>query len=105
MFNYNEFGKGVRYFRKQNDLTLEKLAAKADTGIPYLIKIEKGQARPSLKMIINICNALQISISDCLSKDKGSDKFLYKQFKAKVLLTSDVNKQLLLEIIEGLNTI
>lgn len=62
-------GQRIRAHRKEQNLTLEKLAEKADIGLVYLGEIERGIKMPSLNTFIRIINALNIS-ADALIYDE-----------------------------------
>ena len=54
-------GKNIRKNRKNLGLTLEELAEKSEISINFLGNIERGTDTPSLKSLMKICNALNIS--------------------------------------------
>lgn len=54
-----EIGPKVRYLRKQQKLTLQELAQKAQISVSYLGDIEKGRSNPSIDTLLNIAKALE----------------------------------------------
>ena len=60
-------GKNIRFFRKKAELTLEKLAEKAEMDWTYLSQIERGRENISVDKLARIAKALGIKISDLTS--------------------------------------
>ena len=61
MFDSKLFGKRVRFYRTEKNLTLEKFSELADISPNYLSEIEHGKHIPTLQTIISILNVLDIS--------------------------------------------
>lgn len=59
---YKPFGDRVRSIRKMRGLSQEELADKADLDRSYLGAIERGEHNVSLKNILKIAEALEVSI-------------------------------------------
>lgn len=67
--NLSILGRKVQEFRKLSGLTQEELAKKANISHATLIKIEQGQVKnPTVKSLIKIAEALEISIDNLLNK-------------------------------------
>jgi len=62
-------GARIREQRKTRKLTLEKFAEMTGIGLAYLGEIERGAKMPSLKVFIQMLNALDIS-ADILLRDE-----------------------------------
>lgn len=60
-------GARVRHYRKQNVLSQEELAERAETSRVYISNIERGEAAPSLEVLLSIANALSVSADDLLA--------------------------------------
>lgn len=56
-----EVGKRISQLRKEQNLSQEKLALKADLDRTYLAGIEKGKRNPSLKSLERIIDALGVT--------------------------------------------
>lgn len=67
MLDSQSIGARVRHHRKQNGLSQEKLAEQAETSRVHISNIERGEAAPSLEMLLNIANALNVSADDLLA--------------------------------------
>jgi transcriptional regulator with XRE-family HTH domain len=72
MLNAN-IGSKIRKLRYNLNLTQEKLGEKADLHYSYIGQVERGDKTPSLKALIKIANALNISLED-LIKEEGFSK-------------------------------
>ena len=60
-------GARVRHHRKKNGLSQEELAERAETSRVYISNIERGEAAPSLEVLLSIANALSVSADDLLA--------------------------------------
>lgn len=60
--------------RKEKKLTQKKFAQIAKINVKYFGKIERGESVPSLKKILSICSALNITLSDFFQK---AEEILY----------------------------
>ena len=59
--NYVRLGKRIAQRRKQLNLKQNVLAEMLGISNNYLSSIECGKERPSLEIIVNICNKLQVT--------------------------------------------
>lgn len=65
--NYVALGKRIGYFRMQcGNITQEALASKINRSREFLAKIEKGAEHPSVATLVDIADALCISVDDLL---------------------------------------
>lgn len=55
------FGERIKTVRKDKKLTQEKLADLCDTSEAVIRSYEKSRRVPNLKMLIRLCNALNVS--------------------------------------------
>lgn len=60
-------GQRIREVRRERELTLKQLADKSGLTLTYLSDVERGQTRPSLKALLRIAGALEVSMADLLS--------------------------------------
>ena len=63
MLPESEIGKNIRKIRKSQGLTLESLAKKTGISKGYLSKLENSDKAPPVSTMLNIAEALQVSIS------------------------------------------
>ncbi len=57
-----DFGENVRKVRKQEGISQEELANKAEVERSYMGGIERGEKNPTLKKLYQISKALRVSI-------------------------------------------
>jgi transcriptional regulator with XRE-family HTH domain len=69
-----KFGNHLRGLRTSKKMTLEQIAAAADVQISQVYRIEKGKANPTLKTLIVLSTALEISLSELLNTDFNTPK-------------------------------
>ncbi len=58
------FGRRVREVRKAKGISQEKLAELAGIDRSYMGNIERGEKNVTLKKVYEICDALEIEITD-----------------------------------------
>ncbi|MCL2049095.1 MAG: helix-turn-helix domain-containing protein [Defluviitaleaceae bacterium] len=65
MIKYEEwltsFGSRLRHEREKQGLTRNALANQADTAQDYIAQLERGDKSPSMRTLINILTALDVS--------------------------------------------
>ena len=72
MINDNFFvqlGINIKKYRNLQNLTQQELADKSGITLNHLGKIEVAYSRPSLDTIIDIANALNITVSELCKPD------------------------------------
>ena len=69
-------GRRIREARNKLRFTQEVLAEKADIAVTYLGEIERGEKTPSLDVLINIAESLQVSC-DYLLRDSVEAGTIY----------------------------
>lgn len=83
MFDYIEFGLGIKQYRKARNLSAFDLAKLVGISERYLLKIEKGIVKPSTELVVNLCNVLNVSVNDCLQHNEKDENVMYRQFKSE----------------------
>lgn len=78
-------GKKIREARLKKQYTQAKLAEAADIGEMYLGEIERGTKMPSLRIFINLINALEIS-SDYILRDElnSGEQYTFDEITQKL---------------------
>lgn len=66
VINYFDIGRRIRDARVSKNITQEKLAEMADLSIAHVSHIETGNTKLSLPAIVNIANALTVSLDALL---------------------------------------
>ena len=60
----------IKRIRKEQGISQEKLALKADVDRSYMSEVERQLANPSLEALVKIGNALEVTPSDLLQLGK-----------------------------------
>ena len=73
-----DLGNTIKERRKALSITQRELATLAGVGINTLTKIERGEANPSLKVIMDVLNTLGLEI-DIKIKSNNSCESVFKK--------------------------
>lgn len=76
MFDYVNFSKDIKFYRKKLGYSQEEFAEKIGIGYKYLGNIERGVSRPSVLTIIKILNAFHITLEEYSSKSLDNKNVL-----------------------------
>ena len=69
-----KIGKFLLNCRKEKDLTQEQLAEKLDVSVAFLSRAERGSVKINLTRITQLCDLLDVAISDILTGTASSAK-------------------------------
>jgi transcriptional regulator with XRE-family HTH domain len=69
--NQKDFGKRIRFLRKQRHLTQERLAEISGLSVDGIRRLERGAFSPSLATLVSLCNGLEVSISTLFGPFEG----------------------------------
>ena len=95
-------GKRIREARLNKQYTQQRLAEEAGIGQMYLGEIERGTKMPSLKIFINILNALDISADYVLRDELASgDRYIYDEITEKLNGLSPKQRKTAAEILDA----
>lgn len=61
-----QFGQLVRKYRKERNMSQEKLALLCNMDRSYLGRIERGEVNPTLEKIYEVANVLNVNACDLL---------------------------------------
>ena len=86
-----EFGSRLRAERERQGLTQKKVAQLAQTAPEYIAQLEKGARNPSLRTIVNIISALDISADSLIFGKAEGMEGLINDFNG-FLLKRDVEQ-------------
>lgn len=67
---YEKLGKNIKRYRESAKITQQMLADKVGKSLNFIGKIEVNYSRPSLDTVIDIADALDISVSELTKFDK-----------------------------------
>lgn len=73
--DYISIGRKIANGRSIKGLTQEELAEKINSNAGYISNIETGKKKPSLRMLINIVNVLDISLDYLVMNELENKKF------------------------------
>lgn len=102
--NFN-IGERIRELRIQQGLSQEQLALRAEITTTYLGLIERNLKNPTVKIVEQICNALNISLTDFFAlSTKPSDNTdpISTQILAQLNHRSEKEKEYILQIIKNM---
>lgn len=60
------FGLKIKHYRNQKKLTQEELGNKLEVTKSYISKLESEKTTPSLEMLLNIAEVLEVDVGDLL---------------------------------------
>ena len=99
--DYTALGKRIRDERLMQRLTLEKLAERTDKSINFIGQIERGEGKPSLETLVDIANALGVTVDSLLADNiKDSDNSIDKEVSALLHNMSDTGKRFILDTVK-----
>ena len=95
-------GIRIKEARKQCNMTQEVLAEKADIGTVYLGEIERGLKMPSLNVLIQIIEALNVSADYLLRFEVSSGKeYVFDELTTKLEKLSPKQRKTISDIIDA----
>lgn len=103
--NYENIGARVKYYRTRRKMTQEKLAELSLISKPQISAIERGDRAPSLDTIINIANALEISMDNLLADSVAVSSGTTSEDFSLLLDCSPAESDILIESMKGLKHI
>lgn len=75
--NYTTIGKRIQECRNLKKITQQSLAEMIDKSVPYISHIETGIKNPSLKTVILIAEALEVTVDQLLYGNQSKDLQTY----------------------------
>lgn len=100
--NFN-LGERIHELRVNSGLSQEKLALRANITTTYLGQLERNVKNPTVKVIEQLCNQLNISLSDFFSTSDNTVKpedSLSLQIVTQISDRTEEEKQLILQVIK-----
>ncbi|MDQ0361499.1 helix-turn-helix domain-containing protein [Breznakia pachnodae] len=83
--NYEDIGNRIKTFRKEKNLTQQKLADIVDIVTSNVSHIERGTTKVSLPTLVKIANALEVTVDEILCGNVKQAAPLIKKDIAKLL--------------------
>ena len=90
-------GIRIAEIRKQKCLTQEALAGKMEVSPKYLSSIERGKENPTLNMLVNLADALEVDLGEIFTFIQIEDPKKRKALLESLLKKAD-NEQLKLAL-------
>ena len=71
----------IRRLRLRKEMSIEQLAKDGNVDKNTIVRIEKGEGRPNLKTLVNICNALGVSVDKLIDMKtiEGADYYVHRR--------------------------
>lgn len=66
--NYYKIGQKIRKYRKYCGLSQEQLAEQIGISVTHMSHIETGNTKLSLPVLVDLANALEVSVNDLLNE-------------------------------------
>ena len=73
MINYKKIGDRIRQYRSIRGITQEELAYMIGSSSAYICNVELGKKKPSLQMLSEIADAMNLTVNDFLYDRKPAD--------------------------------
>lgn len=73
MINYKKIGDRIRQYRSVRGITQEELAYMIGSSSAYICNVELGKKKPSLQMLSEIADAMNLTVNDFLYDRKPAD--------------------------------
>ncbi len=97
-------GLKIRTIRKSKKITQEMLSEKIDISPRQMVKIEMGQAYPSLETLKKLASALQVPIQSLFENDYyESTEILKEKIRQKLEILDEKNTRFLYLVITNLD--
>ena len=77
MVDYIALGKNIRKYRTMAGLRQEDLAEMCDCSISHIGQVENARTIPSLEMVVNIANALKVTVDQILTSSIENTELIY----------------------------
>ena len=97
-----DWGKRLKELRQQRGMSQESLALSAGITPAYLGMIERGEKNPTVRVMEQVCDAMQISLSDFfVSSQKEELDFWSVQILLSLRDKNQEEKELFYKIIQN----
>ncbi len=97
--DYTMLGKRIRDERLLQRLTLEKLAERTDKSINFIGQIERGEGKPSLETLVDIANALGVTVDSLLSDSvRSTEDNTTRELLSLVSTMDDTGRRFILDM-------
>ncbi|MBR1692248.1 MAG: helix-turn-helix transcriptional regulator [Lachnospiraceae bacterium] len=98
--NFEQISKRIKETRTARGLTQEYLANAADVNVSHISNIENNRVKISLPTLVNICNALDVTVDYILASEYTTDATLDNEVIKRLHSCSDEQKNKILKIMD-----
>ena len=103
MFTKEKLGQRIKYLRKKQKVTQEKLAEMINVDCGYISKLEVGQNFPSLQTLNNIAIALNLDISEFFTNYELDELDLKSEIQKSLTNMTKEQQTMLYNILKSIN--
>ncbi len=101
VIDYKIIGERIKKARKENRMTQEVLAEKADVTVGYISQIERGICKVNLDTLAVIASILDCEVNTLIDGTSHlNDSYLRNEITEKIMLCNDKQKKLILEFVD-----
>lgn len=101
--NFERIGKKIKEVRLEKKLTQEYIADIVDVNTSHISNIENNRVKVSLSTLVQICNALNITVDYILAEEyKQPSSAIEQEILHELKLCSDETKEQILKIVKAL---
>ena len=97
--DYAALGKRIRDERLLQRLTLKKLAERTNKSINFIGQIERGEGKPSLETLVDVANALGVSVDSLLQDNvRAGEDAAAREMAALLRAMDEAGRWFLLDV-------
>ena len=93
MIDYAIVGSRIRKFRSNQGITQEELAFRINTSTSYISNIERGIKKPSLQKLIEIAEAIHVTINELIYDPASEGDIYFDKELIRIIACCDPEKQ------------
>lgn len=97
---FEKISRKIKETRIAKGLTQEYLANASDVNVSHISNIENNRVKISLSTLVNICNALDVTVDYILASEYTASTSLDNEVLKKLETCSDEQKTKLLKIMD-----
>ena len=113
MLSYTALGNNIQRARMRRGLTQEQVAARMNVTFTYYGRYERGEAKPSLDRLAEICEILSVPIEDMFIgtydtsnyEEPVSPDAVVTSFLRLMTCSSEKQKEAISKICEGITSL
>lgn len=98
ILNYKRMGKIIKAVRISRKMSQADLAESTDLSVPYISHIETSRSKASLETIVNIANALNVSVDRLLNGNQDNFGDYYPEIKELLSDCSIYEKSVIIDM-------